>query len=372
MLLQLSTVSKKMARAAANLLHSSSGLRLYSTEDSPLLFQSSLMLSWAPLLNCLCLWDQRLYTSPGLHAFLQAASNLGQILAVCNSAMDAAQLGCLLHVCGAEHVELRGASLPGRFPPEMSSLHVMLDNTIDGEPGPEWDLQMPSTLVYHLLHHDGLEGLGLNMVHHSKFALACPMLLPELHISLRFRLQVDSVIDLSWLQRQPGSVSLTIYVLTSDMLAHQALIGQLQRISIHDLWLEVQAPLTAQVQVLWKQVTVRELCRLLVSCPFSNVSGAVQALPKCGSFEFIGSSCEPSALFVRWSALDQPCKIRFQLAPGWVLNLVGDPSLQMETGDQPWQLSVDAGCKVHGLPAGCMRDDGSWLMQNAAAVSAGI
>ena len=277
MYLQLSTVSQKVASAAANLLDSSLGLCLYTSERVGHLFQSSIMLRWAPLLDRLCLWDQELYVLPGLPAFLQAASKLSQILVVCNSAMDAAQLGGLLHVCRAEQVETKGAFVPTHFPPEMSGLHVTFDNTVNGDPLTEFDPQMPAILMYHLLHQPSLTSLCLDMLQHCKFELACRVVLPELQISLRFCLQADSDIDLSWLHHQPCSVTLEITIMTSHRDANQKLIEQLQSVSFMRLHMYLKTLLSEEVRLLWKQFQSRRPAALFSHLQFPSVGGAVPA-----------------------------------------------------------------------------------------------
>ena len=342
------------------------GLCVTSTHGLALLFRSSLMLRWAPHMRCLTLWAQEAYTWPGLPAFLQAAVDLHRLLVVCLSAVEAAQVSRLLHSCSAGVVEVYGAFVPGRFPVAMKALTVDFDIELDPGFKPEWDPQTPSILLYHLLAQQQLTSLSLDMENLCQFVLACPEQLPRLDVQLTFRLQAESDVDLSWLQHQPCSLSLTMDVRTQDVAAHEAVLEQLQSIPVDDLQLKLSVPLPAQVQVLWQQVTVIRSCRIFVSR--DSCSEVLQALPRCPSITIrVGPSQDKTAaLSVSWPALlAQTSKVWFQ-AVGVTLRLVG--RCELPAGER-WQLSVAAGCQeVHGLPDICRQADGSYLVQYSAAI----
>ena len=329
--------------------------------------ESALMQRWAPLLKALQLSEEPSDALPGLTAFLPAANGLHQVLAVCNSSVEAARVGSLLHVCRANVVQITGSHVPGRFPTAMGTLHVCFSTECDND---EWDADMPSVLVHHLMHQHGLRGLCVDMADHCEFVLACPMQLPMLCLSVEFQLQADTHADLTWLQHQPCALSLTIHIMTSDREAHRALVEQLQPIPITMLELEYRMPVCADVQALWKQVTVKQSCCVRdVSSAFCFLANAVQALPNCPSVLFTAESsdsfsCKPIALWVAWSAVtDQRRTIRVQLPRGWVYAMMGQHSPPQ---GQPWQLCINAGCEVVGLPDGCRQSDGSWLYQDFA------
>ena len=374
MCLQLSTISRKVARAAARALDSSSWLYLSEAGPAPR-FQSLLMQKWAPRLLSLTLWGPGSYSLPGLIAFLTAASSLREVDVIYDSAIAAAEVSCLLPVCTASVVTLRGPVTPANFPQGMCSLHVDFDDDAPMNSPSQWDPQMPSILIHHLLHQKSLKTLEMKMWHISSFVIACPMQLPMLDISLSFSLWEDSEIDLSWLQHQPCSLSLDILIRTSAMDAHEALIEQLRFIPIKKIELDISTTICAQVQVLWKQLVVKESCCLLVGSASSSrgrsVSDAMQILPSCPLIlfktDYHPRELDSSALFVSWSALMmQPRTVRFELHSGWVLHVLGgcEPPPACE---QPWLFSVGAGCQVHGLPDICRRHDGSWLLQNDTA-----
>lgn len=337
-----------------------------TTERLTRLFESSLMQSWAPFVHCLNVWDQTTFMLPGLPAFLKAASSLHQLIMTCNSTLEAAQISCLLKVCKVKYLFLNGVSVPGAFSPEMCSLYVNFSSGSHGGPVPLWDPQMPSALVYNLLDQRNLQEIHMDFGVHSNVVLACPVQLPRLHVSLSLALQAHSRFNLSWLEHQSCSISLTVRVMTSDLGAHRLLIQQLIRIPVGLLLMDMRVSASTQVQDVWKQISVDAL-RISMPASSPSLAYAVQALPACPSVKFYRMTHDSSAVYVNWAALiDQPREISFQLQ---VLNVVGWSGCLPEFGDLPWQLSIDAGCQVHGLPDMYKTHDGSWLLQNAAAVA---
>ena len=256
--LQLSSVSRKLAAACANVFVEASSLTLLTDAAFPhkAALDSSLFRSLAPRLRSYSLHESS-YTRPGLPAFLAAASPLQDLTISCSSALAAAQADHLLPSCRSLwRLVVHCTHIPCRFPPGLQQLVIHLGKEYGAGELP-FDSWQPSVLIWQLADLTSLESLNFS-IKDSRVVLDCPLHLPKLErLSIEFDLGEDTVASLSWLRSQPCTMlDVSIRVCTAAAAAHQALVDELRQIPITGLTLYLESALSAEVQTMWKRVRV--------------------------------------------------------------------------------------------------------------------
>ena len=277
--LQVSVVCRSFAAAARDLLASSDVLDLNpNTSDGPDLvdetgqvsfrLDTNLLQSWAGDLKCLNLES---YTLPGLPALLQAARSLESLSLRCISALEAAQAEHVLLVCGqVQTVHILGCCIPGGLPAKMRQLTVWL--AVVNEPNEGWDPDTVDILLFKLAWHKALRRLTLDFDTECRvIKLACPLCLPALDVSISMQYHSISLLDFSWLRRQPcSSLSFHVCICTASPTEQQELMRQLQPLPVSSLTLNFHD----------SQNTPRDVLRLWRE-PFPDVVFEHEWVPAC-------------------------------------------------------------------------------------------
>ena len=321
------------------------------------------------------------FTVPGLPAFVEAASaaasgHLERLSLECSSTLASAQAGMLLAGCSRPLcVAVKGSHAPDRFPEQLVGLSVEFEGT--GSPdAASWDAQMPEVLLHRLARQKLLRSLQLNF-QVPNVRLACPFQLPAMEVELQFCLSWETLLDLSWMQRQPCSrLSLRIIVDTDSPSQHALVTGQLLLAPLHCLELCWLAAAPVQLQLMWHRVCPS----LHLSLSISRCTTAWQALPRSPSTHIKGCGSWHD-LVLDWAALTGH-------AGSFSLCLHGDERLcilgSLSGGcsippqlEGAWQLQVvsqaqsaEHSSKVQGLQ-GLQVRGGVRYLQNAAAIAAG-
>ena len=327
---------------------------------------SALLLEWAPHILTLHLWADS-YEIPGLPEFVQAASSLEHIDFKCDSLMAAAQIGHLLPSVSSEvAIQMRGSHTPGAWPVHLHTLHVEFLVGWEAHKPSSWDPSIPSALLYSIARLEHLESLQLVMDHEPACMLSCPFRLPELFVSVHLILDVNTVIDLSWLQHQPcDPLSLVITVFTVLPSQHQHLVDQLLRLPLHRLDVHWRSSFPSRLlQMMWQRISVRD--RFLLDLQSGAPAGVLQALPGCSRIKVWAVAFD---LVPDWKAVsNQAAHFSFHMGKA-CLRIIGSGHVPHDL-EGAWQLSVDTDSSVYSLQGGCVQGSVHCL-QNAAAVSAG-
>ena len=275
---QASTVSRRFALAAANVVRSSDGLDLGESSQHNL--NSSLLRSWAVHVREVHL-SQHSYSHPGLCAFLEAAGSLDKLHLLCWTLLEAAQAEPIILRCSTvKALFISGFHLPTVLPPLLDHLAIRIcDNRMSEEI--HWNPQTLAACITRLARSKPLELLTVDF-DTSDVPLACPTFLPQLEIAVSFSMDDETTLDLSWLQRQPCPwLKLEIRVQTALPAQLSLLVQQLRLVPTHHLELHMVRGLH-QIQPLWEQLPVTDtLCPALPQPrPQLPLRGADQPAPQ--------------------------------------------------------------------------------------------
>ena len=203
--------------------------------------------------------------------------------------------------------------------------------------------------------------------------LSCPKYLPELDIVLRFHVNTYSILDLSWLRRQPcRTLDLQLSIQSQGFEENEAAVKELLQLSINILTLRFCVYLPSRIQALWQQVEVSQRCTLHVQAFVDPEAGhALGFLPRCPDIVINAStSCMLVGLAMLWSGLaSRPCKISVHLSQHQTLWVINGCTMPAHIRDQAWQLVVHSAKEVHGLQGVMHRGSVQYLQTPAAQLA---
>ena len=286
--------------------------------------------------------------------------------------LTAAQAGYLMSHSCARHIKIHGWHMPGQFPARLSHLRVSFPAyDLDGDEEPK--LRMPNALIYLLASQQNLAGLTLQFAC-SAVILSCPIRLPKLNITVHFNVDTCSILDLSWLRRQPcQTLELHLTIQSEGLEENETAVKELAQLAISILTLRFCVYLPPRIQTLWQQVKVSQRCTLHVQDVFSSkAKQPLCSLPTCQDISIHApNSRKPAGLHVLWSALVcQPGRISMHMGSSQRLWFRNGCAMPAHLRDEAWQLVVHSATEVQDLQ-GVQHRDGVQYLQTAAAQLAG-
>ena len=310
----------------------------------------------------------------GLAAHVAAAKQATRVTVEATSTLEAAQAGFLLaQCCSATQVSLRGSFMPAVLPPNTTALNVTFEHPADcaGDP-----LQH-SALICHAALLPQLRELELRLCSSGRPAavlLSSPIQLHCLRTLEVGPIRVSAAtVDLSWLQHQPcARLKIAIKADTRDAAKHAAVVGQLSKLVLGALSLDMRVRFTSELQDLWSRLKVDRFW--LDMGVRTSRQLPLQSLPRCSEF-FLTQMSVKGPVYISWQALTRhPAKMVICLL--WKVYVLGAGSSSVpDLLHQPWQLQIHCAPHVpHGLPASLKLNPTATcegLLQNAAARAAG-
>ena len=377
LLMQASSVCKRLSQAAVHCLESRPALSFYFWEigcAAPNM-SSKLLLHFAPLakhvfLDMLCAGWHGIRDFMAATQLREASVNFpgdyhndiigdGYTTMYCSQQFD--RQACRDFASWAEDLEelecdARMGVLQAKAPAVSEQLDLML-HSLSG-------LQFLHKLTINM---------GSDRVLNSRVFL---QEVPELHLSFERRMGSGQM-DLSWLfQQSHGQLHLEVqhlglYNTSNALLDHHTTVRDLRELRITTLQLDVWSTIFDRTaQQVWAQLSVQDKVHL----SFIGHGGAdiLHSLPRCQLVKIAGRGpCmwPPPQLLFSGSALTQPGRLHVCMSEDQELVVDGFTSLPDSSGD-PWQLVVHAAAGVQGLPPSRPTSE-VWYLQNAAADAAG-
>ena len=348
--MQVSSVCRKLSTAATAVFGSFHATELEVTPGINL--GSRLLQSWAQHIPALVL-QQGVSHMMGIRSFLTAATRLRAVQLGCFDLLEAAEADRMLRICTRlTELRLTGSHMPHFYPPGLTRLSA----EFDGRDEPEemlWDPLVPSCLLCDVADQTAVEDMVLD-IHTACVQLRCPLQLPRLQVDLRFQLEHESELDLSWLQQQPCSkLIIQVHVGTDEPAQHALLVDQLRQLpNIHELMLNISEGLSlgVETQCLYQQLTISQEFHLWGdSEAFASTSQALRCLPSSPliRISFTDRKDGPP-VFIDWAAVvNQAGRVCVSL-DGRTLKMVGGRAISANLA-KPWQLSIHKARSVCGL-----------------------
>ena len=310
---------------------------------------SRLLCKWAKYMDALELDDESVFY-PGICSFVAAATRVTRIVISCHSPLVAAQLEDVLSQArSVKYLSFTGTCKPCILPQTVTDIRVRMEHSAVVNPSE------PDAFVYRASRLPDLQRLSMAYSREAQdITLTSPVRLGRLQsLNLTFSISGSTLLDLSWVARQCNvQLHLNVGLFTSNPALNRAAVDWLSSCRVASLCLRLYRPFPQALQDLWFSLDVQ---RWLVipfdgSGAFCCASAPLEALPGCASFELRSSIVRP--VVVSWSALTAcGANIRFHLAPGVEVHVLGAGDGLPDHVQQPWQLQITGARAVHGAPA---------------------
>lgn len=343
---------------------------------------SKLLLAWAPRITSMAL-DDGIFKVSGIRAFLGHAKNIVSMYAETTCCPGSARfddlLGCVSTITQLECEELY---FPCVFPASLKELSICLGSLSmykNDMPGASRLLEL---LVLRLRAWGGrLQRLKLDiqLPHHPAslhIDLECHAPLPpldELEVSLT---SPEVPEDLSWLQRQPCTrLFLEVDIMAENVTKQTLEVAALQQLEVQAFQLDLQCEFSEALQRVWQQLRALQLMSVVISGPCSQL----HAVPRGREVRITihgDRQQEVQSILINWAALaSSPASYLLDVDSDYTsvhLQLCDVPDhLPFEGLGLPWQLEIVGTAVLEGFPASQKSCKAAFLLQNAAAVSAG-
>ena len=366
----MASVCTTFRTAAHMLLRRWPGLDLDHGTTRPVgRLDSRLLLEWGP--TCF----QRLWLGhdslevPGMFAFLPACEQLVELEVHCLDVLACQRMNaCLGGLSRLAILRCKGWLVPTSLPRCLNELVVDLSRWSAASLGTHGLKGAAEALLFTLADAPDLESLSLDLGALPRLPATSGVVMQQLnHISINFRFDTDTTIDLGWLQAQGAQdVFLTIAFDTGNEAEQARLVKLLQAFTIHRLRLALSTGIDGTAQRQWAKLLIQQCVEISV-----HQSQMLVAAPQCACLHFslFAPGETPLVVTLEWalesSCIGHVCLQAWSIGRFHLLGFTGHAPNRA----QPWQLWTD--WPAHDLMDAFAASRGGWRLQNHAADAAG-